>query len=249
MKNIITNHLSNPENGKVLIFAKHVETIKFLENTLKGLFPNMGVLKFIGRSHTEGETVATAKGENRVAAERANIIKKFNSDPSYPIMLANDAARTGVNLYGANCVINYDMDWNPQDINQRIDRAHRIRSIKDIVDTQRVPARNVYAHTLAVVGGNNAVTSTVEARKLAAHAIKQKMFDAMINKQRLDLPTSLLHEDPKTIMEELIDASSTKKPIRIDPERAREREREQQSGRRRAALAKRYGGFWASFFQ
>ena len=59
-------------------------------------------------------------------ARRASIAA-FNSDPIVRVMIANDAAGEGVNLQrGAHLMVNYDLPWNPNRLEQRFGRIHRI---------------------------------------------------------------------------------------------------------------------------
>ena len=58
---------------------------------------------------------------------RRAAIAAFNSDPVVRVMIANDAAGEGVNLQrGAHLMVNYDLPWNPNRIEQRFGRIHRI---------------------------------------------------------------------------------------------------------------------------
>jgi hypothetical protein len=50
----------------------------------------------------------------------------FRNDPSVKILVATDAAGEGVNLQRANLMVNYDLPWNPNRIEQRFGRIHRI---------------------------------------------------------------------------------------------------------------------------
>jgi superfamily II DNA/RNA helicase len=57
---------------------------------------------------------------------KANIVA-FNDDPEVRILLASDAAGEGVNLQrGAHLMVNYDLPWNPNRLEQRFGRIHRM---------------------------------------------------------------------------------------------------------------------------
>lgn len=62
---------------------------------------------------------------------RAAIIEAFRDDAA--IMIATEAAAEGVNLQFCNLVVNYDMPWNPQRVEQRIGRCHRYGQKFDVV--------------------------------------------------------------------------------------------------------------------
>ncbi len=76
------------------------------------------------------------KGTDRItgsptADKRAAIIEYFRDEAS--IMVATEAAAEGINLQFCNLVVNYDMPWNPQRIEQRIGRCHRYGQKYDVV--------------------------------------------------------------------------------------------------------------------
>ena len=58
--------------------------------------------------------------------ERRKRQEMFRSDPEVRILLATDAAGEGVNLQNANLMVNYDLPWNPNRLEQRFGRIHRI---------------------------------------------------------------------------------------------------------------------------
>ena len=58
--------------------------------------------------------------------ERRKIIKRFMQDRDLMVLVANDAAGEGVNLQRGHLMVNYDLPWNPNKIEQRFGRIHRI---------------------------------------------------------------------------------------------------------------------------
>ena len=65
---------------------------------------------------------------NRMATreERRRVVHAFMNDPEVMVLIANDAAGEGVNLQRAHLMINYDLPWNPNRLEQRFGRIHRI---------------------------------------------------------------------------------------------------------------------------
>ena len=59
--------------------------------------------------------------EDRMKAQEA-----FKHDPSVRVLVATDAAGEGINLQRAHLMVNYDLPWNPNRIEQRFGRIHRI---------------------------------------------------------------------------------------------------------------------------
>ena len=58
--------------------------------------------------------------------DRAKAQEAFLHDPQVQVLLATDAAGEGINLQRAHLMVNYDLPWNPNRIEQRFGRIHRI---------------------------------------------------------------------------------------------------------------------------
>jgi SNF2 family DNA or RNA helicase len=58
--------------------------------------------------------------------DRRKAIEAFTHDKTVLVMIANDAAGEGVNLQRAHLMVNYDLPWNPNRLEQRFGRIHRI---------------------------------------------------------------------------------------------------------------------------
>lgn len=106
----------DPETGlrrKVLIFTEPKDTLEYLQH------------KITARTGDPTAVVVIHGGVAREARRAA--IAAFNSDPVVRVMIANDAAGEGVNLQrGAHLMVNYDLPWNPNRLEQRFGRIHRI---------------------------------------------------------------------------------------------------------------------------
>ncbi len=98
---------------KILIFTEPKDTLDYLAQKITGRF---------------GEPDAVVVIHGGMAREqRRAAIAAFNSDPVVRVMIANDAAGEGVNLQrGAHLMVNYDLPWNPNRLEQRFGRIHRI---------------------------------------------------------------------------------------------------------------------------
>jgi len=71
---------------------------------------------------------------------RAALVEHFRDDAT--ILLATEAAAEGVNLQFCSLVVNYDLPWNPQRIEQRIGRCHRYGQKHDVVVVNFLNERN-----------------------------------------------------------------------------------------------------------
>ncbi|MEE3504566.1 helicase-related protein [Acidiphilium acidophilum] len=98
---------------KVLIFTEPKDTLEYLADKIRSR---------VG----DAQSVVVIHGGIAREARRA-AIAAFNSDPIVRVMIANDAAGEGVNLQrGAHLMVNYDLPWNPNRLEQRFGRIHRI---------------------------------------------------------------------------------------------------------------------------
>src|SRR5689334_12435345 len=77
---------------------------------------------------------------SRAVDVRTALIEHFRDEAT--ILLATEAAAEGINLQFCSLVINYDLPWNPQRIEQRIGRCHRYGQKHDVVVINFLNERN-----------------------------------------------------------------------------------------------------------
>jgi superfamily II DNA/RNA helicase len=58
--------------------------------------------------------------------DRLKVQEAFKVDPEVQVLIATDAAGEGINLQRAHLMVNYDLPWNPNRLEQRFGRIHRI---------------------------------------------------------------------------------------------------------------------------
>src|SRR3984893_12713501 len=97
---------------KLVIFTEHRDTLSYLEQRISTL---------LGRKEA---VVCIHGGMGR--EERMKTQESFRHDPEVTVLLATDAAGEGINLQRAHLMVNYDLPWNPNRIEQRFGRIHRI---------------------------------------------------------------------------------------------------------------------------
>lgn len=119
---------------KAIIFTESTRTQIYLRNILEAMGFAGKVVLFNG-SNTDPKSreiysAWAAKHKNtdrvtgsRTADMRAALVDYFREEAI--IMIATEAAAEGINLQFCSLIINYDMPWNPQRIEQRIGRCHR----------------------------------------------------------------------------------------------------------------------------
>jgi SNF2 family DNA or RNA helicase len=105
-------HDASGKQRKVIIFSEHRDTLNYLHERIAGVLGNRDAIVTIhGGTHRD---------------ERRKIQALFRSDPEVRVLVATDAAGEGVNLQQANLMVNYDLPWNPNRLEQRFGRIHRI---------------------------------------------------------------------------------------------------------------------------
>jgi superfamily II DNA or RNA helicase len=97
---------------KLVIFTEHRDTLNYLERQIGS---------HLGRPQA---LVMIHGGMGR--EERRKAQEAFLHDPQVQVLLATDAAGEGINLQRAHLMVNYDLPWNPNRLEQRFGRIHRI---------------------------------------------------------------------------------------------------------------------------
>jgi hypothetical protein len=112
LRDVISNHISG-RNERLLVFTEHKDTLDFLVGKLRNL----------------GFYCCTIHGgmslEKRIDAER----EFFEHRPS--VLVATEAAGEGINLQFCSLMVNYDIPWNPNRLEQRMGRIHRYKQEKE----------------------------------------------------------------------------------------------------------------------
>lgn len=98
----------NPQE-KIVIFATYLGTVELLEREIERTYPGQGVVVLRGGDHGA-----------KLAAER-----RFRKPDGPRVLVCTAAGREGINLQFARILFNFDLPWNPMDLEQRIGRIHR----------------------------------------------------------------------------------------------------------------------------
>lgn len=100
------------QREKLIIFTEHKDTLNYLAGKIRALLG-------------DDEAVVTIHG-GMLRDERRKTEQLFKQDVGVRILIATDAAGEGINLQRAHLMINYDLPWNPNRLEQRFGRIHRI---------------------------------------------------------------------------------------------------------------------------
>lgn len=98
----------NP-NEKIVVFATYLGTVDLIAREIDAVFPGQGVAVLRGGDHGA-----------KLAAER-----RFKLKDGPRVLVCTAAGREGINLQFARILFNFDLPWNPMDMEQRIGRIHR----------------------------------------------------------------------------------------------------------------------------
>ena len=112
LQNTPEMHDAEGRQRKLIIFSEHRDTLSYLEQRIGGLLG------------TPDAIVTIHGGVKR--EDRRKVQELFRNDPATRVLVATDAAGEGVNLQNANLMVNYDLPWNPNRLEQRFGRIHRI---------------------------------------------------------------------------------------------------------------------------
>jgi SNF2 family DNA or RNA helicase len=94
---------------KVVVFATYLGTVDLIARQVEAMYPGQGVAVLRGGDHGA-----------KLAAER-----RFRQKDGPRVLVCTAAGREGINLQFARVLFNFDLPWNPMDIEQRIGRIHR----------------------------------------------------------------------------------------------------------------------------
>ncbi|WP_353650348.1 helicase-related protein [Nakamurella sp. A5-74] len=97
---------------KIIVFTEHRDTLEYLRRRIVQLL---------------GDPVAVEVIHGGVSRpERRRVTAEFTHNPECRVLVATDAAGEGLNLQVAHLMVNYDLPWNPNRLEQRFGRIHRI---------------------------------------------------------------------------------------------------------------------------
>tara|TARA_R110001583_G_scaffold195405_1_gene372886 strand:- start:11805 stop:15344 length:3540 start_codon:yes stop_codon:yes gene_type:complete len=166
---------------KLIIFTEHKDTLNYLVARIGDMLGNTSAVCTI------------SGGTNR--DERRKIQEEFRNNPDVVVLVATDAAGEGVNLQNANLMVNYDLPWNPNRLEQRFGRIHRIGQ------TEVCHLWNIVANETREGAVFQRLFDKIEVEK---EALGGKVFDvlgeAFDNVSLKDLLVEAIRygEDPKT---------------------------------------------------
>ena len=175
---------------KIIVFTEHRDTLDYLHRRIVGL---------LGRR----ERVVVIHGSVR-REERRHRQAAFINDPEVQVMVATDAAGEGVNLQRANLMVNYDLPWNPNRIEQRFGRIHRIGQT-EVCHLWNLVAHNTREGAVFI----RLLDKIEEQRKALGGQVYDVLGDSVIDRRLRDLLIEAIrygdHPDVRARQDRIID--------------------------------------------
>lgn len=137
---------------KAVIFTESVRTQNYLRDLLaaNGYAEQIVLMNGSNNDPDSKETYAAWKerhaGTDRISGSKtadmkAAIVEAFKSDEK-TILIATESGAEGINLQFCSLLINYDLPWNPQRVEQRIGRCHRYGQLVDVMVVNMLNMKN-----------------------------------------------------------------------------------------------------------
>lgn len=105
-------HRDDGTRRKLIIFTEHRDTLEYLQRHIATVLGDPDAIVTIHGGVSRSQRVARTQ--------------EFTHNPECQVLIATDAAGEGLNLHAAHLMVNYDLPWNPNRIEQRFGRIHRI---------------------------------------------------------------------------------------------------------------------------
>jgi ERCC4-related helicase len=137
---------------KAVIFTESVRTQMYL-NDLIGRHGYGGQIVLMNGSNSDADSKATYAawkarhtGTDKISGSKsadmkAAIVEAFRSDEK-AILIATESGAEGINLQFCSLLINFDLPWNPQRVEQRIGRCHRYGQLIDVTVVNMLNLKN-----------------------------------------------------------------------------------------------------------
>ncbi len=130
--------------------------------------------------------------------KRQCLIDEFTTNPQCKVFLSTDAGGTGLNLQAADCVVNFELPWNPARLHQRIGRVSRIGQQSSCVNVVNLIAKN-----------------SIEEKIMAGLQLKKDLFDGVFDEGPATVEFS--HEKRMEILNKLREMMGDE-PLVVVPE-------------------------------
>ena len=140
----LVDDLVKENNQKIIVFSEYTNTLHWIMKNLETEYKNILVI--------DGSVSSQ---------ERQEIVKKFNNDDKYKIILMSDAGAEGLNLPSASAVIHYTDSYKPTKMQQRNDRAHRATTKHTVTIYRFITDGTIEEHVRDILAKKQAVNNAL----------------------------------------------------------------------------------------
>ena len=211
---MLKEFIKENRNKKILIFSEFSDTAEYLYKNIKDIFE----VDFIIRCVTGGTKNKIVEAIQFSPSSYSDKLKKEVEEklrvqigPPYTnLLISTDTLSEGVNLQEADTVINYDLPWNPVKIIQRIGRANRIGTTKEVDVINYLPEDNInreveiieilqqkIQNIIEIIGAEHSVLSPDEMVMIRQHEADEiELF-----RQKRELVTNLKLDELEEVSE------------------------------------------------
>ncbi|NNG01249.1 MAG: DEAD/DEAH box helicase [Desulfobacteraceae bacterium] len=150
---------------KLKELAGIIDDIAIQDNRKMVIFSEWTTMTYLIARHLSDAGVNFVELSGKIPVKkRQALIDEFTNNPDCLVFLSTDAGGTGLNLQAADCVVNFEIPWNPAKLNQRIGRVNRIGQKSRCVNVINLIAKN-----------------SIEERILAGIQLKTDLFDGVFD--------------------------------------------------------------------
>ncbi len=173
------------------------------------IFSEWTTMTMLIGKHLSREHIPFVELSGRVpVAKRQALIDEFNTNPDCKVFLSTDAGGTGLNLQAADCVVNFELPWNPARVNQRIGRVNRLGQKSKCINVINLIAKySIEERIMAGIklkgdlfsgvfdGGKDEVMLSREKRQEMVNQLREMMGEEIELVRPESIPAEELAED------------------------------------------------------
>ncbi len=191
---MIKEFIKKNKNKKILIFSEFSDTAEYLFENIKEITDEDFIIRYVsGQTKNkifEAIQFSPSSYSDKLKKEVEAKLRVQIGPPYTQLLISTDTLSEGVNLQEADIVINYDLPWNPVKIIQRIGRANRIGTTKNVNVINYLPEDNINSEVelietlrqkieniIEIIGAEHSVLSPDEMILIRQHEIDEiEMF-------------------------------------------------------------------------
>jgi len=142
-----------------------LDELVFQNNRKVVIFSEWTAMTFLIAKQLSAEGISFVELSGKIPVhKRQALIDEFTNNPRCRVFLSTDAGGTGLNLQAGDCVVNFELPWNPAKMNQRIGRVNRIGQKSRCVNVVNLIMKN-----------------SIEERILAGIQLKTDLFQGVFD--------------------------------------------------------------------